>query len=191
MAVAAVMTDEQMGALLASQARCEQSHRQTTAELAGVRATLDTTLSEVERIGRAQDHAESRRQRVSERVGKLETRQSDDDNERTERAGGRKMARAVARVVGPVVVLVVLPLLGWGAAWLAEDYGGQRDALVHVSRDVSSVKGAGRRETIRLDQAREQGHRNAEALRSLEGRLGGLHDGQELILRELQRRRRR
>ena len=187
---ATIMTDEHVGALLASQARCERSHEKTAAELSGVRATLNATLTEVERIGRAQDQAEGRRKRVSERVGKLETRQSTDDNDRTERQGARKMALAALKVFGPIVVLIVLPLLGWGGSLLAEDYGSQRDVLAHVSREVSAVKDHGQRETVRLDQATDRGQRNAESLRSLEGRLGGLQDGQEAILTALQRRRR-
>ena len=187
---ARMLTDEQMGELLASQARCERSHKATTEELSAVRLTLDATLSEVERIGRAQDQAEARRRRVSERVGALESRQAQDDNERTEREGGRKMARVVAKVLGPILALIVLPAAGWGASWLAEDYSGQRDVVEHVAREVAMVKDLGSRERRRLDQAESRGRRNTEALRTLEGRLGGLQSGQEEILSALRGRRR-
>lgn len=179
--VGAVLSDEQVGELLASQARCEEHQRRTSAELESVRASLTTVSGRLDDLVDLGTEIET----VAKKTHALEEKQALDDDDRTRREERERTTSKWVKVAAAVLTVIVLPLAGWGAKWLLEDYGSTRTTATETAHDVATLEANEEIERRATAQTRARVDENRDDIRTIEGRLEGIENAQQETLQEL------
>lgn len=176
-----MLSDEQVGKLLASQARCEEHQKRTSAELESVRASLTTVNGRLDDLVDLGTEIES----VAKKTHALEEKQALDDQERTEREERKRNVRLFGKILLGVCTLIVLPLAAWGAQWLIVDYGTTRERATEGAHDVATLEAHEELNRRAREQTRTRVDENRDDIRTIEGRLDGIETAQETTLEEI------
>ncbi len=178
----AMLSDDQVTSLLESQ-------RETAEELEGFGSKFDTLMNLSGEIERRQITAAKERAADAEKLAELAEKQRVDDDERTQREGARKTLALTAKILGPILGVILLPTFGWGAKWLVSDYGHTRTAIVDHSHEILGMKNRATRDRRASEHTATQVQENRDSIRTVEGRLEGIETGQGTILQAIENSR--
>lgn len=143
---------ETVAQLLAGQANCESHNVAISGELKKTNKRLSIIAERFDDLADLGEKIEN----VGNDVHELQTAQTADDDDRKDRKRWKQVGRAIA--------VVLLPVIGYGAKYLADDY-------LHVRETVREQA----HKVLRIDE-------NTEGIRVINGRFDDITSGQNDIL---------
>jgi len=175
-----VLTEEQIGSILASQARLERRNAETADKIRIVLEQLEHQQAET--IAQREDHL--RRTEV------LEQKQCVDDAERMERAASQKTSNRWIRFVGLALSIMLIPAAGYGGNAAIADYIVVRERAASATTSLAALRATehARAEYAHETRARLRAVEVEQAV--IESSLAGIAHSTDLILDKLEHRHR-